>query len=367
MAWRIARSAIAAYAVLAALVMPAAAQSVEAFYAGRTVTLIISFGAGGLNDIAGRLVAQHLPRFIPGHPRIIVQNMPGAGGLVAANHLYNAAPLDGSVLVQLDRSVAQSAIRGAANVKFDPLKFTWLGSLSNYDNEAYLLWVNVSHPARTVADINRLATPTRLGAVSGGTNMLMSLTAKETLGLNVKVIRGYVSGPAVWLAMDRAEVDGQTIGFTSVMAEHPEKWENKEIRPLLQFGRATRLSLFSELPTAREPRPDARSPRARRIRRTAVPDLAALCRAAEPARRSRARPADGVHQDEPGRGLYRRCQQAQSGAEPERRRPDHGRAPALGCDAEKGDRAVQCDPRGAELSLGRHRVPSVPDLRLLPL
>ena len=91
MAWRIARSAIAACAVLSGL-MPAAAQSVEEFYARRTVTLIISFGAGGLNDIAGRLVAQHLPRFIPGRPRIIVQNMPGAGGLVAANHLYNAAP-----------------------------------------------------------------------------------------------------------------------------------------------------------------------------------------------------------------------------------------------------------------------------------
>lgn len=261
MARRIARSAIAACAVLAGLLMPAAAQPVEEFYKGRTVTLVISFGAGGLNDIAGRLVAQHLPRFIPGHPRIVAQNMPGAGGLVAANHLYNAAPQEGSVLAQLDRSVAQSGIRGAANVKFDPLKFTWLGSLSNYDNEAYLLWVNVTHPARTVADINRLATPTRLGAVSGGTNMLMSLTAKETLGLNVKVIRGYVSGPAVWLAMDRAEVDGQTIGFTSVMAEHPEKWESKQIRPLLQFGRATRLALFSELPTARElaPTPEARA------------------------------------------------------------------------------------------------------------
>ena len=91
MARRIARSAIAACVALAGLLVPAAAQSVEEFYKGRTVTLVISFGAGGLNDIAGRLVAQHLPRFIPGHPRIIAQNMPGAGGLVAANHLYNAA------------------------------------------------------------------------------------------------------------------------------------------------------------------------------------------------------------------------------------------------------------------------------------
>ena len=87
MARRIARSAIAVCAVLAGLLMPAAAQPVEEFYKGRTVTLVISFGAGGLNDIAGRLVAQHLPRFIPGHPRIVAQNMPGAGGLVAANHL----------------------------------------------------------------------------------------------------------------------------------------------------------------------------------------------------------------------------------------------------------------------------------------
>jgi tripartite-type tricarboxylate transporter receptor subunit TctC len=124
MAWRVVRWAIAACAVLADLLVPAAAQSVEQFYKGRTLTLVISFGPGGLNDIAGRLVAQHLPRFIPGQPRIIVQNMPGAGGLVAANHLFNTAPQDGSVFVQLDRSVAQSGIRGAANVKFDPLKFT---------------------------------------------------------------------------------------------------------------------------------------------------------------------------------------------------------------------------------------------------
>ena len=261
MARRFARFTLAAFAVLAFPSLPAAAQSVEEFYNGRTVTLLVSFGPGGLNDIAGRLVAQHLPRFIPGQPRIVAQNMPGAGGLVAANHLYNVAPQNGSVVAQLDRSVAQSGIRGAGNVKFDPLKFTWIGSLSNYGNEAYLLWVKASHPARTVADINRLAAPPRLGAVSGGTNMMMSLVAKEPLGLNVKVIRGYVSGPAVWLAMDRGEVDGQTIGLTSVMAEHPEKWERKEIRPLLQFGRATRLPAFADLPTARElaPTPEARA------------------------------------------------------------------------------------------------------------
>ena len=88
---RVARFTLAAFAVLAFPPLPAAAQSAEEFYKGRTVTLIIGFGPGGLNDIAGRLVAQHLPRFIPGHPRVVAQNMPGAGGLIAANHRYNVA------------------------------------------------------------------------------------------------------------------------------------------------------------------------------------------------------------------------------------------------------------------------------------
>jgi tripartite-type tricarboxylate transporter receptor subunit TctC len=234
----------------------AKAQPGDDFFRGKTVNLLISFGAGGLNDTAGRVVAQHLGRFIPGQPRVVAQNMPGAGGLVAANHLFNVAPQDGTVLGQLDRSVAQTGIRGGANVKFDPLKFTWLGSLSDYQNEAYLLWVDVKHPAKTAADINRLPTPTRLGAVAGGTNNLMSLVAKEALGLKLQVIRGYVGGREIWIALDRGEVDGLTIGLTSILAEQPHKWEKKEIRPLLQFGRATRLGTFADVPTGREYAPD---------------------------------------------------------------------------------------------------------------
>lgn len=245
-------SLLAAATSVVAQAPATAVPSAEEFYQGRAITLVISFGPGGLNDIAGRLVAQHLPRFLSGNPRVVVQNMPGAGGLTAANHLYHTVPADGSVIAQLDRNVAQSGIRGAANARFDPLQFTWLGSLSNYENEAYLLWVKSSHPARAVADLARLDAPVRVGAVSGGTNMLMSLVARDVLGLKLNVVRGYVSGPAIWLAMDRGEVDGQTIGFTSVMAEHPEKWERGEIRPLLQLGRASRLPAFADVPTGRE-------------------------------------------------------------------------------------------------------------------
>lgn len=245
-------------ALLCAMAAMSAArsQSAEDFYRGRSITLILGFAPGGLNDIAGRLVGQHLGRFIPGRPRIVAQNMLGAGGLLAANHLYNAAPRDGTVIAALDRSNAQTGLRGISTVRFDALKFTWLGSLSDYGTDSYLLWVDARHPANTIADINRLPAPTRMGAVGGGTNMLIALLAKEALRLNLQVIRGYTGGPALLLAIERGEIDGVTLGLSAILAEYPRKWENKEIRPLLQFGRATRLAKLADVPTAREYAPD---------------------------------------------------------------------------------------------------------------
>jgi tripartite-type tricarboxylate transporter receptor subunit TctC len=125
----------------------ASAQSVEQFYKGRAVTMLVGASPGGINDISARLVARHLSRFIPGAPSIVVQNNPGAGGLVTANRLYFNADKDGSVLAKLERAVPQLAIQGNANAQFDPAKFTWLGSLSSYADDAYLMLVNAQHPA----------------------------------------------------------------------------------------------------------------------------------------------------------------------------------------------------------------------------
>src|ERR1700757_4041839 len=125
----------------------AAAQSIESFYKGRTVTMLVGTSPGGINDLSARLVARHLTRFIPGNPFIVVQTQPGAGGLVAANRLYRGVERDGSVLAKLERAVPQLAIQGNRNASFDPTKFTWLGSLSSYANDAYILLVNASHPA----------------------------------------------------------------------------------------------------------------------------------------------------------------------------------------------------------------------------
>jgi tripartite-type tricarboxylate transporter receptor subunit TctC len=241
--------------MLGAALLPhaAAAQTAEQFYKGRSVTLIVGFAPGGINDISARIVGKHLGRFIPGNPTIVVQNLPGAGGLGAANRLYSVAEKDGSVIAGLGRSVPQLAIQGAPNVAFDPQRFTWLGSLSAYTNDAYLLTVIARHPAKTIDDVNKPGMAVNLGTDrAGATNVSFSLIAKEVLGLQVNLVRGYQGAAPIFIAMQRGEVDGQVIGLSSIVAGQRALWEAKELRPLLQFGRLTRLPELPDVPTGRE-------------------------------------------------------------------------------------------------------------------
>lgn len=244
------------FAILAAtlwLATPAAAQTVEQFYAGRNLTIIVPTSPGGINDISGRLVARFMGRFIPGKPNIVVQNQPGAGGLANANLLYNSAEKDGSVISMMERAIPLLAITGDSNAKFDSLKFTWLGSLSSYGNDAYLLLINSAHKARTVADLKTAGIEASLGANrSGSTNLTFALIARDVLKLNIKVIRGYTGAAPMMLAQQRGELDGQVIGFWSVQAGQPDLWQNKKLLPIVQFGRATRHKDMPDVPTGRE-------------------------------------------------------------------------------------------------------------------
>src|SRR5260370_31987215 len=152
---------------------PATAQSVEQFYKGRALTMLVGTSPGGINDISARLVARHLPRFIPGAPTVVVQSNPGGGGLVTANRLYFNSDKDGSVLAKLERAVPQLAIQGHPNAQFDPAKFTWLGSLSSYADDAYLMLVNTQHAGKTVADLKRPRIEVVLGADNAASSNLI--------------------------------------------------------------------------------------------------------------------------------------------------------------------------------------------------
>jgi tripartite-type tricarboxylate transporter receptor subunit TctC len=254
----VASNALRAFALaggmcLALTARPATAQSVEAFYKGRAVTMLVGTSPGGINDISARLVARHLSRFIPGNPNVIVQSNPGGGGLITANRLYLNAEKDGSVLAKLERAVPQLAIQGNANAQFDPGKFTWLGSLSSYADDAYLLLVNADHPAKTIADLKTSGTKVALGADnSASSNLIFAVIAKEVLGLNVTVVRGYAGAAPLFLAMQRGELDGQMVGLSSVRTGQRDLWNRKAFRPLMAFGRTTRHAEFPDMPIGRE-------------------------------------------------------------------------------------------------------------------
>jgi tripartite-type tricarboxylate transporter receptor subunit TctC len=235
------------------VIRPAHAQSVEQFYRGHAITMLVGTSPGGINDISARLVARHLSRFIPGAPGIVVQNNPGAGGLVTANRLFFNVEKDGSVLAKLERAVPQLAIQGNPNAQFDPAKFTWLGSLSSYADDAYFMLVNAQHPARSIADLRSGGMSVALGADNAASsNLIFAVIAKEVLGLDVKVVRGYTGAAPLFLAMQRGEIDGQMVGLSSVRTGQRDLWNRHAFRPLMAFGRARRHPGFPDIPIGRE-------------------------------------------------------------------------------------------------------------------
>jgi tripartite-type tricarboxylate transporter receptor subunit TctC len=232
---------------------PAAAQSVEQFYKGRSVTMLVGTAPGGINDISARLVAKHLGRFVPSNPTLVVQNNPGAGGLVTANKLYSTAEKDGSVLAKFERAVPQLQIQGDPNAQFDSTRFVWLGSLSSYTNDAYLLLVNADNRIKSVDELKGPGAPINLGADnSASSNLIFAVIAKEVLGLNVNVIRGYTGAANLFLAMQSRELDGQFVGLSSVKSGQRDLWSKGAFRPLMAFGRTTRHPDFPNLPIGRE-------------------------------------------------------------------------------------------------------------------
>ncbi len=210
-----------------------------------------------------RLLARHIGQYIPGHPSVVVQNMPGAGSLRAANYIYSVAPKDGTAFGLFARDLPLVALLGGdRNVQFDPRKFTWLGSSSSYANDAYLLMLRKDAAVKSIADARRPGgSPMVLGGTAeGSTSDDVPILLRDVLGLHLRLIAGYRDSGVLFLAIDQNEVQGRTVGLSAVRSAHPQ-WlaPDGNMRVLLQFARATRLSDFPDVPTARELAPDARS------------------------------------------------------------------------------------------------------------
>jgi tripartite-type tricarboxylate transporter receptor subunit TctC len=251
------RPIAAAVLVIAALAASQAlAETVEDFYRGKRLTLTVGYGPGGGYDVFARLLARNLGRFIPGNPQIIVQNMPGAGSLIAANYLYAIAPKDGTAFGLFARDMPLLGLLGHnANVQFDPRKFNWLGSSSDFSDDAYVMIVRTDAPVKSIAEMRRPGGPVTVlgGTADGATGGDVPRILQEALGLNMKLVLGYRDSAAVFLAMERGEVSGRTTDLSAIQSTRPD-WlkPGSGFRLLLQYARLTRHKDFPDVPTARE-------------------------------------------------------------------------------------------------------------------
>lgn len=219
-------SLIAALASVLCAMAPAtaAADAAADFYKGKTLTIVVGFGAGGGYDLYARLVAQHLGRLTPGAPAVVVNNMAGAGSIVAANYIYNAAPKDGTMIGSfLNNIVLARATNEAA--KYEPEKFLWLGRTDDAPLFG-VVWHTV--PVGSVAD----AVKTEIAVASTGATAMDAMVPwalNRVVGTKFKVVAGYKSNAETSLALERGEVHGiGAMSFPFLETSKPE-WlrENK--------------------------------------------------------------------------------------------------------------------------------------------
>jgi tripartite-type tricarboxylate transporter receptor subunit TctC len=230
----VARTLIAAAAVSCVVcAKPAAANSVEEFYRGKTITLYISTTAATGYDVYGRLLARHMSERIPGKPTIVPRNMPGADGRLAAGYLFNVAPKDGLALAVFSRSAAAAQVIDP-KVPYDITKFNWIGNPAG-ENSTLVTWHTTG--VRTVSDAQ--LKEVTIGAFGDGNASLTPKIMNAILGTKFKVIRGYKGGTEVNLAMESGEVGGRgSNAWGSWKAGRPEWLAENKIHVIVQVGLA---------------------------------------------------------------------------------------------------------------------------------
>lgn len=232
--------ALALVALAAVAVAPQA--KAQDFFAGKTINLLSSSSVGGANDAYTRLLARHMGRSIPGNPTIIVQNLPGAGGVTLANQLYMTAPRDGTTIGNLQRTLLLDPLLLDKPFVFKPLEMNWLGSLNRETN---LLIVSGTSKVKTLKDAT--AAEIVLAAAQGGETdgVMYPRIMNKYLGTKFKTVTGYSGDAGMMLAIERGEVDGRGgVPWSAIKLSSADKLKDGRIRIVTQLG----LQKSSELP-----------------------------------------------------------------------------------------------------------------------
>ncbi len=198
------RAILAAVGMLGASIAPAAAQRETDFYRNKQVKMIVGFGPGNDYDIGARLLARYLGKHIPGNPAVIVQNMPQAASVVAANYIFTQAPRDGTVLGAITRNLPTQALLGQSNIEADPRRLIWLGGTSF---PGRVCVVGEKAPIKDVADIFTRELIVGSNGAGNSTNVLPTVF-NHVLGTKFRLIEGYKGTADIVLAIERDEVQG---------------------------------------------------------------------------------------------------------------------------------------------------------------
>lgn len=224
----------------------ACAQDVAKFYEGKEIRLIIGADVGGPYDAYGRLLGRHLARHIPGNPRLVMQNRPGATSLIAANYIYHQAPQDGTVIATLTNVVPLTKVLGEVDVRFDPARLHWIGSVAR---ELYTVYV------RSDSWVHSLDDAKRGKVVMGGTgptamSSIFPRLINSVAGTQFHVVTGYAGMAQVQLALERGEIDGiagDTWSNGKGTGASLNWYERGMVRPIVLIG-SQKPPVFTNVP-----------------------------------------------------------------------------------------------------------------------
>jgi tripartite-type tricarboxylate transporter receptor subunit TctC len=242
----------ALFAFVSLLLWSADARAQAPFYQGKTIRVIVGTPPGNLYDLWARLTVAHMGKHIPGNPEFIVQNMPGAGHVVAVNHLFSVAKPDGLTLIgSVIPSLYLNQLLGRKEIQFDWSRFTWIGSPARGDSQMYM---RADTPYKTIEEVRTAKEPPKCGAtgVTGPDSFLPKLL-QETVGAKFNIVTGYPGGSDIDLGVERGEIQCRAFTIEAFFGREPyHTWRKKGfVRHLFQTG-AKRDARLPDTPTIAE-------------------------------------------------------------------------------------------------------------------
>jgi len=223
----------------------------EPFYKGKTIRIMVGSTAGGFYDRWARLFARYMGKYIPGQPEIIAQNMPGAGSVIATNHVFGVAKPDGLTIAMPLNSVYVDQLVGRKEVQFDLRKFQWIGSPAV---ESVIFYIRADTPYRSIGDIIKAKEPPKCGSTgTASSDYILSKVLEETVGAKFNSVQGYPGGSEIDLAVEKGEVVCRAHSTSAHFGREPfDSWHKKNFdRHLVQTSRK-RDSRAADVPTTHE-------------------------------------------------------------------------------------------------------------------